>query len=174
MTPPPSARPAPLPGPLLARWVVRASEVLLRILNGSLLELDRLARERQGVALPPPDEARQKYEQIKDLLGREMLDQRFAGATGARLLADLPAQVARLNFRVVCGPTGSGKSTTALAVPSGSSSQKRWISQEARMAGKKAKRVPPSSTAAQPAALILRDLTMVLSAPFCPLIKRGV
>jgi tRNA 2-selenouridine synthase len=25
------------------------------------------------------------------------------------LLADLPAQVARLNFRVVCGPTGSGK-----------------------------------------------------------------
>lgn len=31
MTPPPSARPAPLPGPLLARWVVRASEVLLRI-----------------------------------------------------------------------------------------------------------------------------------------------
>jgi cytochrome c biogenesis protein len=39
----------------------RISEVLLRILNGSLLELDRLARERQGVALPPPDEARQKF-----------------------------------------------------------------------------------------------------------------
>jgi cytochrome c biogenesis protein len=39
----------------------RISEVLLRILNGSLVELDRLAREREGVAVPEPDEARQRF-----------------------------------------------------------------------------------------------------------------
>lgn len=39
----------------------RISEVLLRMLNGSLLELDALAREKDGVALPPADEARQRF-----------------------------------------------------------------------------------------------------------------
>lgn len=39
----------------------RISEVLLRMLNGSLLELDALAREQQGVAQPPADEARQRF-----------------------------------------------------------------------------------------------------------------
>ncbi|MBN8504975.1 MAG: cytochrome c biogenesis protein ResB, partial [Burkholderiales bacterium] len=39
----------------------RISEVLLRILNGSLLELDQLARAKAGVALPPADEARQRF-----------------------------------------------------------------------------------------------------------------
>lgn len=39
----------------------RISEVLLRILNGCLIELDRLAREQAGVALPPVDEARQRF-----------------------------------------------------------------------------------------------------------------
>jgi cytochrome c biogenesis protein len=39
----------------------RVSGVLLRILNGSLLELDALARERDKVALPPPDATRQAF-----------------------------------------------------------------------------------------------------------------
>ncbi len=39
----------------------RISEVLLRILNGSLLELDQLARAQQGVALPEMDERRQRF-----------------------------------------------------------------------------------------------------------------
>ena len=39
----------------------RISEVLLRVLNGSLLELDALARQQQGVALPAADAARQRF-----------------------------------------------------------------------------------------------------------------
>lgn len=39
----------------------RISEVLLRILNGALLELDRLARQQADLAPPTTDEARQRF-----------------------------------------------------------------------------------------------------------------
>jgi len=39
----------------------RIGEVLLRVLNGSLLELETLARQRQGVAQPPADAARERF-----------------------------------------------------------------------------------------------------------------
>jgi uncharacterized protein with von Willebrand factor type A (vWA) domain len=38
----------------------------------------KAVQELSGLRLAKP-EARQKYDQIKDLMGREMLDQRFAG-----------------------------------------------------------------------------------------------
>jgi cytochrome c biogenesis protein len=37
------------------------ANVLLRLLNGSLLTLDQMARQREGVAIPEPSEARQRF-----------------------------------------------------------------------------------------------------------------